>query len=108
MTLVFRAVKHNPPEREDFQSAWDQGRRPPRLTSPSQIRTYTSVSTFESLALARAKAEALDLGQYIVALELPDSVKRNTKPNGHVDLEGTTPEELLGMVTRVHPLAEGE
>lgn len=107
MALVFRAIKNDPPQAEDFQSYWDQRGRPARKTSPTQIRTYQSVSTFDSLEKAREKALAIGLGSHIAELEVPDSVKRTVKASGHIDLEGTTPDELLGYVVRVHPLHEG-
>jgi len=105
--LVFRAVKNNPPKPDDFQSYWDQGQRPARKTSPAQIRTFQSVSTLDSLEKAREKAQALSLGTHIAELEIPDKVKRQAKANGHIDLEGTTPDELLSYVVAVHPLYEG-
>lgn len=103
---MFRAVKGNPPVRQDFECYWDQGGRPERRTSPAQIRTFKSVSTFDTLERARAKASALGLGRYIAELKLPDDVKRQIRATGHVDLEETTPEQLLGYVVKLHPLQE--
>lgn len=50
------------------------------------------------------KALEYGLGDFVAELEVPDSVARVEGRRGHVDLEGTTAELLIGLVQTVHPV----
>lgn len=102
MARLFRVVRTNPPSAQDFKSPWDLGRQP-RKNRPMQVRLYRGVSTFETLGMARDKATEANLGDFVAELEVPDGVARNPNGRGHVDLEGTTPAQLLGYVVQIHP-----
>lgn len=69
-----------------------------------QVRLYQGVSTFETLEMAIEKAVEAELGDFVAELEVPDSVARNSNGRGHVDLEGTTPAQLLQYVVQTHPI----
>jgi hypothetical protein len=96
---LFRATKHLPPTEDDFKSAWDLGRRPPR---PEDERKFRAVSTFTSWDSVVEKANIFSLGDYIAELEVPDEVER-TVSRYHVSLHGTTPSQLLGYIVRTTP-----
>lgn len=95
---LFRAVRSNPPTKADFTSPWDAGRRPPR---PELEGKWRSVSTFVDFDKAVDKAAQFNLGDFIAALEVPDTVQKKVDPTGHVDLINATPGELLACVEQV-------
>ena len=97
---VYRVVRSNPPTEADFRSPVDAGKLPPK-NRPS--RTWKAVSSFIEFDKAVDKAAAYDLGDFIAALEIPDTVQATVSDTGHVDLEDTTPGELLGYVVQVSP-----
>jgi hypothetical protein len=43
-----------------------------------------------------------ELGDFVAELEVPDEVSRNANGRGHVDLEGTTPSQLMAYVVQIH------
>jgi len=65
---------------------------------------YQGVSTYETLEMMVAKAIAGELGDFVAELEVPDEVHRNANGRGHVDLEGTTPSQLMAYVVQIHPI----
>ncbi len=99
MARLFRVVRRNPPIARDFESPLAKGRKPP---GPEQERSYRAVSTFITLELARNKAIDLRLGDFVAELDVPSTVEQRLDAEGHVDLENTTPEQLLGYVVQVH------
>src|SRR3982074_853657 len=103
MGRLFRAVRTNPPTEQDFRSPWDLGRRP-REKRPLQVRLYQGVSTYETLEMMIEKAIEAGLGDFVAELEVPDEVRRNAKGRGHVDLEGTTPSQLMAYVVQIHAI----
>src|SRR5450759_2566184 len=107
MARLFRAVKANPPTEHDFRSPWDLGRRP-RKNRPMQVRLYQGVSTYETLEMMVEKAVEAELGDFVAELEVPDDIGRNANGRGHVDLEGTTPSQLLKYVVQIHAIESGE
>jgi hypothetical protein len=96
---LFRVIRRNPPTARDFESPLAKGRKPP---GPEQEEGYRAVSTFITLELARHKAIDLRLGDFVAELEVPAAVEQHPDAEGHVDLENTTPEQLLGYVVQVH------
>lgn len=99
---LYRITKSNPPTQDDMKSHWDLGRRPGR---PSDEASYREVSVFDTREAAARKARALQLGEFIAELEVPDAVPRSySAHSGHVGLRETTPEQLLGYVRRVQRL----
>jgi hypothetical protein len=54
------------------------------------------------------KAVEAELGDFIAELEVPDDIGRNANGRGHVDLEGTTPSQLLKYVVQIHAIESGE
>ena len=103
--LVYRAVRSNPPTEADFRSPAGAGRRIP---SPELERTFRAVSTHltpEGTAEANRQVGGR-LGTYIAELDLPDTVER-VQSGLHLDLYGTTPQQLLGYVRNVTPISEG-
>lgn len=107
MTRLFRAVRTNPPTENDFRSPWDLGRRP-RKNRVMQVRLYQGVSTYETLEMMIEKATEAELGDFVAELEVPDEVGRNGNGRGHVDLEGTTPSQLLNYVVQIHAIESGK
>jgi hypothetical protein len=69
-----------------------------------QVRLFQGVSTFEALEMAIEKAVEAELGDFIAELEVPNEVARNLNGRGHVDLEGTTPGQLMKYVVQIHPI----
>lgn len=98
---LFRVVRTNPPTLDDFKSHAELGRRRGRH---SDERSWRAVSTFVSVELATEKARTYRLGTYLSELEVPDSIQQTQSRTGHVDLEKTTPEELIGYVIRTFPI----
>mgnify|MGYP001791667188 CR=1 FL=1 len=96
-------MKGEAPGPDDFVSYWDQGRRP-RQHRKSQIELYKQVSTLETLPLAREYAVEYGLGSHAAEIEVPDEVKRKANGRGHVGLEGTTREQLIGYIQQIHPV----
>jgi hypothetical protein len=48
------------------------------------------------------------IGALVAELEVPNSVTMQPAiPSGHVRLDGTTPERLLGYVVAIHPGQQG-
>ena len=87
-----------------MQSHWDRGNRPVR---PRDERSYRAVSAFATREAAVRKATARNLGAYIAELEIPATTEHTDNPiTGHVDLYGTTPEQLLGYVRHVWTVEE--
>jgi hypothetical protein len=97
----FRICRHDPPTRRDLMSHDQRGvkLRPP--ISPARQRSWAGVSVFTSLDMARRRAIRMQLGDYIAELSVPETV-RLFGVGSHVDLEGTTPEELIGYCVRVY------
>jgi hypothetical protein len=69
-----------------------------------QVRLYQGVSSYESLEMAIEKAVEAELGDFIAELEVPDGIPRNPNGRGHVDLEGTSPGQLMAFVVQIHPI----
>lgn len=88
---LYRVTRNDPPSLNDFQSAWDRGRRPAR---PSDERTFRAVSTFTSVDAAIRTAERFDLGEFIAELEVPDETSKTIRGE-HVSLHDLTPDQLL-------------
>jgi hypothetical protein len=101
---AFRAVNHDPPIEDDMRSPWDAGRRPERQRDEA---TYRAVSAFDTFERAAHKARERNLGPYVAELEIPDDLERTYRPDiGHLDLYGTTPEQLLSYVLGVRSVDE--
>ena len=87
-----------------MKSHWDLGKRPKRQRDEA---AYKEVSTFNTLEAAASKARLLNLGEYIVELEVPESaIASQTSSSGHVGLAGLTPDDLLASICSVTPLDE--
>ena len=92
---VFRAVPALPATVEDFRSYRELGKAPPRAPGVTRDKA-DGVSVFNTLERVRKVAAELELGEWIVELELPDdgSVEIGpVSPHGHVTL--WAPKELL-------------
>jgi hypothetical protein len=107
---LFRAVHTNPPILRDMQSTWDLGSRRPVKVTAANVRAYQGVSVFTSFSQLRDRALAYPkIGHLAAELEVPDGVSRHgPRPDGHVRLDGTTPDQLLGYVVAVRPLFPGK
>jgi hypothetical protein len=106
---LFRAVHTSAPTQQDMRSAWDRGLRPVILNA-ANVRAYQGVSVFVSLRQLRDKSLAFPaIGRFAAELEVPDDVVGSASPrdDGHVRLDGTTPDQLLGYVVSVRPLFPG-
>jgi len=67
---LYRAVKNNPPLREDFLSGKDSGR--PRPFKEQEIPLWHGFSAFRTLEQARKKARAFPMqGTFIAAFPIP-------------------------------------
>ena len=86
-----------------MKSHWDLGRRPGRERDESAFR---EVSTFNTPEAAARKAQARKLGDFIAALEIPDTVTMSIGHAGHVGLSGTDPGQLLGYIQDVQHVNE--
>lgn len=96
---LYRVTRNNPPTANDMLSHWDLGKRP---ADPRSEAAYKEVSTFDTPETAARKAQALNLGEYVAELEVPDETLRSYKPStGHSGLQGTTPEQLLTCIQDV-------
>jgi hypothetical protein len=71
MRVCYRAVKHNPPDLTDFESYWDQGKRP-RPHTPKRELDYKSVSVHDTEEHARANALKHGLGSWLARLEIAE------------------------------------
>lgn len=99
---MFRVTKSNPATEADFISYWDTGRRPPRRR-PELERSFKAISCFDTLARACAKAMEYQLGEHVAELDVPESVAVVQSHTGHIDLEKTTPGELMRYIIAMHP-----
>lgn len=89
-----------------MKSAWDLGRRPTREREEREEAIFRRVSTFNTPEAAARKAQALNLGDFIAVLEVPDTVTMVAAPSGHVGLGETNPTQLLGYIQEVQRVNE--
>ena len=84
-------------------SAWDRGRRP-AVPTPQQLRAFKGVSVYATLAQLRDKMRAYPgIGRYAAELDVPESVPYyGPARDGHIRLDGTTPQRLIRCVRAVH------
>lgn len=106
MPTLYRVCRRNPPSPEDLMSHEAQGKQPPRNAPPEVLESWERVSTLTTKGLAREIADEARLGEWVATLEVPESVevkvgRPRRSPGRHVDLIGTTPEQLRGYISRV-------
>lgn len=109
MTLphrFYRVVSSEAPTEADFHSAERQGRklRPP--VTPELLRSFRSVSAWDTLEGAEQAARDYPrLGTHVAILELPPHIARvRFGAPGHWDIEAES-SELLRAVLQVVPIA---
>jgi hypothetical protein len=85
-----------------------QGRPLPKDASPESVESWDRVSTLTTRMLASEIAGQARLGDWIVSLEVPDTVRlkegRRRQLGRHVDLIDTTPEQLRSYISGVDPI----
>lgn len=105
----YRVVSSETPTEADFHSTERQGRklRPP--VTPELLRSFRSVSAWDTLEGAeRAARDYPKLGTYVAILELlPHIARIRFGAPGHWDIEAE-PSELLRAVRHVVPIATVE
>src|SRR2546423_403430 len=99
MQRLFRICRKNPPTRRDFMSHEQRGWTLKAPLTDERKRAWNGVSVFTSLAAARRRSRGL--GDYIAELEIPAAIRRHGA-GSHVNLEGTSPEELLQCCVRIY------
>lgn len=102
---LYRIVSSATPAEADFRSAERQGRRLRQPVTPELLRSFRSVSAWDTFE--RAEAAARDypkLGRYVAVLQLPPHIRavRFGAP-GHWDIEAE-PIDLLRAVVAVLPI----
>lgn len=103
---LYRVVSSATPTEADFRSPERQGRRLRPPVTPELLRSFRSVSAWDTLEGAEAAARDYPkLGRYIAILELPPQIApvRFGAP-GHWDIDAE-PTELLRAVVAVVPIA---
>jgi hypothetical protein len=82
-----------------------QGRPLPKDASPESVESWDRVSTLTTEELAGEVARLARLGHWLAPLEVPDTVDlkggHRKRLGRHVDLIGTTPEQLRGYISRI-------
>jgi hypothetical protein len=102
----FRVIRSQHPSWADFLSNLVRD-QPPRRVEVTDPLEWAGVSVFDSLAEARARAQAFPvLGRYVAEVRIPDRAAVLIRPSvgaGHWTLLGG-PGVLLGFVARVVPV----
>lgn len=99
---VYRVVTADPPAETDFYSPERQGRRLRPPITPELLRSFRSVSVWDTLEGAQQVARDFPkLGRYVAVLELsPHIAPERFGAPGHWDVQAE-PTELLGLVVQV-------
>ena len=111
MPRLYRLVKHNPAQPEDFLSHEAEGIPLPDDARPELVESWKAVSAYDGEEPVRRLAERAekrgqDRGRYIAVLEIPEGGRIHSVPTGkrgHYDLHGT-PADLVACVVEVRPL----
>lgn len=102
---LFRVCKAEEPTDWDLQSHEARGKRPPRDAPLDLVRDWPRLSTFSTLAMARAMAVQAHLGDWVAELDVPAEVEKRYGANKalgrHVSLLDTTPDEIRGYIVAV-------
>ena len=105
----YRVVRSPTPTLTDFYSPERQGRKVSLAATSDLLRSFRSVSVWDTLdGAARVARDYPKLGRYVAVIELPANVTalRFGAP-GHWDIEAE-PDELLKAVVEVVPIATVE
>lgn len=108
MATFYRAVRTNPPTREDFMGNEARGITPRRpLVTDEQRRMWAGLSIQSNLDDARANARQHEVGAFIAQIDIPDGAPityaRTGRKPGHYTLWGEAG-EIAGCVTAVFDL----
>lgn len=92
---LYRAVERFPPSPKDYKSPLARGRQLPEGATDEDIRSWGSVSSWETEKLAQIAARKILSAKWIVRYDIPPGATveiEKTGPPGHWDIRASADE----------------